>query len=110
MGWEDPNGLNHGSFRKKEVQNTQNVLSGLREIGWTMAATLWGSELHKDSYVEFEPLDLEVPIFINNMTSGSITKTSTDSSKSRIQSLDSTRSSLNWTKPTSQRIRQPISI
>ena len=57
-------------FESKEIRHVQLVISGNKDIGRTMATTLWGSEQHKDSYVKFDSLDLAVPIFINTMTSG----------------------------------------
>ena len=57
-------------YDSKQVKYVQLVISGTREIGRTLATTLWGSDFHKDSYVKFESLDLVYPIFINSMTSG----------------------------------------
>ena len=57
-------------FESKQVKHVQLVISWSRDIGKTMAPTLWGPELHKDSYVKFEILDLAFTMFINAMTSG----------------------------------------
>ena len=57
-------------FESSEIRHVQMILSGKREIGRTLATTLWGNSHHKESYVKFDALDLSVPIFINKMTSG----------------------------------------
>ena len=57
-------------YEAKEVRHVQLIISGKKDIGRTMATTLWGGEHHKDSYTKFESVDLATPIFINSMTSG----------------------------------------
>ena len=56
-------------YNRSEINNVQIVLSGHREISRTMATTLWGPDLHKDSYVKFGSVDLAVPILMGRMSS-----------------------------------------
>ena len=45
-------------YASKLVKYMQLVISGTREIGRTLASTLWGVDHHKESYIKFESLDL----------------------------------------------------
>ena len=56
-------------FESKEILHVQLVISGYKDIGHTMATTLWGSEQHEGAHVKFGHLDLAIPIFINTVTS-----------------------------------------